>query len=212
MNAKRIRLVGAATALAAVGASAGCGQYVRQGQSPSQIAIINFEAASGAQPSAFGGTLDSDVLTLVSRTVGGQQVLVPTVFSDVGRVAMRLVLKDQGAPGVTATPSALNQITINRYRVVYRRTDGRNTQGVDVPFSFDSATTFTVPSESAASQSFEIVRHTAKEEAPLAALRSSAVIIATVAEVTFYGRDLAGNDVSVVANIGIQFGNFGDPQ
>jgi hypothetical protein len=51
----------------------------------------------------------------------------------------------------------------------------------------------------------------AKLEAPLRALVASAVSISTVAEVTFYGRDQAGNDVSVTGFIEITFGNFGDP-
>lgn len=212
MDAKRMRLIGATAVLAAVAASAGCGQYVRQGRSPSVIAIMNLEAASGAQAGAFSGTLDSDVITIVNRTVGGQQLAIPTVFNDVGRVTLRLVLKDQGTPGATAVPTPVNQVTINRYRVAYTRSDGRNTPGVDVPFAFDSATTFTLPADGAATQTFEIVRHTAKEEAPLLALASSSVIISTIAQVTFYGQDLAGNAISVSGNIGILFGNFGDPQ
>jgi hypothetical protein len=115
-------------------------------------------------------------------------------------------------PGVGATPSTLNEITITRYRVVYRRTDGRNTPGVDVPYAIDSAITFTVPGGNSATADFEIVRHTAKSEAPLRALVTSGVIIATIAEVTFYGHDQAGNEVMVVGSMGINFGNFGDPE
>jgi hypothetical protein len=207
-----MRFLGTAAALAAVAAGAGCAtDFTRQGRSPSQITIVNLEAASGAQPGLFGGTLDSDVITLVSRTVAGEQVQVPTIFDDIARVTMRLVLKDQGVPGVPATPSPLNEITITRYRVVFRRTDGRNTAGVDVPFPFESATTFTIPADSNATQSFELVRHVAKQEAPLAALANNATIISTIADITFFGRDMAGHDVSVSGSIGIHFGNFGDP-
>ena len=72
---------------------------------------------------------------------------------------------DPGVPGVVG-PTLLNAVTITRYRVEYRRTDGRSTQGVDVPYSFDSALTFTVPSDGASSAVFQLVRHAAKEEAP----------------------------------------------
>ncbi len=44
------------------------------------------------------------------------------------------------------------------------------------------------------------------------ALRSNGVIINTIAEVTFYGRDQTGREVSVVANIQVDFGNFADPK
>jgi hypothetical protein len=81
-----------------------------------------------------------------------------------------------------------------------------------VPYGFDSAMTLTVPSAGIASGVFEIVRHVAKAEAPLKALSTSNVIISTIAEVTFYGRDLAGNDVVAAGSIGISFGNFADPE
>jgi hypothetical protein len=127
-------------------------------------------------------------------------------------VTLSLTLKDPGVPGIVAAPSELNAITINRYRVTYRRADGRNTPGVEVPFPFDSAVTLTVPATGEATVDFTLVRHTSKFEAPLAALGASSVIISTIAEVTFYGRDQAGNEVTATGNIGIFFGNFADPQ
>jgi hypothetical protein len=192
--------------------SAGCGDVVRQGRGPVQLVIRSLEAAPGASPDDFGGNLQSDVLTLVEQSVNGQQVEVPTTFNDVGEVTMSLILKDPGQPGAPATPSTINQVTVTRYRVVYRRTDGRNTPGVDVPFPFDSAVTFTVPQDGTVSAGFQIVRNTAKREAPLAALVVNPDIIATIAEVSFFGRDQAGNDVSATGSIGIDFGNFGDPE
>ena len=36
--------------------------------------------------------------------------------------------------------------------------------------------------------------------------------ITTIAKVTFYGKDHAGNEVAAVGQIGITFGNFGDPE
>jgi hypothetical protein len=201
-----------AIVLAAVLGAAGCGEYVRdQGRAPAQIIIVSLTAASGAQPDRFGNILQSDVITNVTRSVNGQQVQTPTVFSDSGQVTMSLILKDPGQTGLTSEPTALNQVTITRYHVSYRRSDGRNTQGVDVPYAFDSAVTFTVPPSSEVSANFEIVRHVAKDEAPLRALGTSGVIITTIADVTFYGRDQAGNEVAATGSIGIDFGNFGDP-
>ena len=109
-------------------------------------------------------------------------------------------------------PSPLNAVTISRYRVSYRRTDGRNTPGVDVPFGFDSAVTFTVPADGTVTAGFDLVRNVAKREAPLAALTNGETLISAIADVTFYGRDMAGNDVSVTGSIGVTFGNFADPQ
>ena len=201
-----------AAAIAVVVASAGCGHMATDSRSPVQLGIASLSAASGATPDEFGATLASDVVTNVKKTVDGQQVDVPTIFGDPGTAAFALVLKDPGTnPSSPASPTPLNAITITRYRVVYRRTDGHNTPGVDVPFPFDSASTVTVGADGA-STGFQLVRTSAKQEAPLRALVFNPDIISTIADVTFYGRDQAGNDVSATGSIGVDFGNFGDPQ
>ena len=186
--------------IAAGAVAAGCSEFIRQDRSPVTLVIDRLEASSGAEEGdSFGGTLQSDVVTIVDNS--------PTIFSDNGRVTIRAIMKD-----VLATPSPVNAVTINRYRVTYRRSDGRNTPGVDVPFPFDSAVTFTVTPGTAASAAFELVRHAAKEEAPLRSLVvNSAVTIATIADVTFFGRDQAGNELSATGSIGVMFGDFGDP-
>ena len=195
---------------AAVGA--GCGSYVReQGNGPTQATVSVLEAAPGAEPTKFGGTLASDVLTNVRKNVNGQIQVVPTIFGDAGRVTMSLMLKDPGPPDTPTTPTAVNAVTFTRYRVTYTRTDGRNTPGVDVPYAFDSAVTVSATPGESVTAGFEIVRNTAKEEAPLRALVTLPTLIGTIAEVTFYGKDRAGHDVSASGSIGITFGNFGDP-
>jgi hypothetical protein len=83
---------------------------------------------------------------------------------------------------------------------------------VDVPYAFDGAATFTVAPEGSSIGGFTLVREVAKREAPLATLVSGSTLITTIAYVTFYGRDQAGNDVSVTGLIEVTFGNFGDPQ
>ena len=57
---------------------------------------------------------------------------------------------------------------------------------------------------------FELVRVIAKKESPLVNLVNSSAIVTIIAEVTFFGRDQVGNDVSVSGLIQIDFGNFGD--
>ena len=191
---------------------AGCGSYVRdQGRGPTQATVSMLEGASGAEPNKFGGTLASDVVTNVRKNLNGQIQLVPTIFGDPGRITMSLMLKDPGLPDSPSAPTAVNDVTFNRYRVTYSRTDGRNTPGVDVPYAFDSAITFTATAGTPVTAGFELVRNTAKEEAPLRALVTNPTRIGTIAEVTFYGKDRAGHDVTASGSIGITFGNFGDP-
>ncbi len=194
-----IRLAGA---VSLVFASVSCGDLVRQGTASSYLVVAELVAASGAEPDKLGATLFSDVLTVVDDE--------PSVFSDNGRVSFTLGLKDPGSASSPNQPSANNYITLERYRVQYIRADGRNTPGVDVPYPFDGAMTFTVTGEM--SETFELVRHTAKKEAPLAALSQSPVILLTIAEITFYGHDQTGRAVSTTAKISVEFGNFGDPK
>ena len=209
MNGTTLKFV---ALIVCAGFGSACGEVARQGQSPVQVVINSLEAASGNRPAQLAGTLRSDVVTMVTAAPCSATSPCATIFDDVGEVTMSLQLKDPGTPLTPSSPSTLNQVTFTRYRVVYRRSDGRNTPGVDVPQPIDSALTFTVPASGQATAGFEIVRHTAKQEAPLAALAFNPTIIATVAEVTFYGRDQAGHDVIASGTIGINFGNFGDSQ
>ena len=181
--------------------SASCGDLTRQGTASSYLIVNSLQGSSGAAPDEIGGTLFSDVLTVVDD--------VPTIFSDSGLVEFQLGLKDAGPPGNPNQPTTNNAITVNRYRVQFIRADGRNTPGVDVPYPFDGA--FTVTVLDGASASFTIVRHQAKREAPLSALRDGGHI-STIAEVTFFGHDQTGREVSATAQISVNFGNFGDPK
>ena len=185
--------------------AAGCG-VAEQGRSPVVVRIDTLEAANGGTTTGtFSGYLHSDVQNVINVN----NVQTPTRFNDVGRVTMSLVLRDPGSPGVANTPSELNAVTITHYRVVYRRTDGRNVQGVDVPFAFDSGMTITVAPTGQGQQTFDIVRVSAKFEAPLQALVSNGQALDTIADVTFFGKDMHNNDVAVTGSIGITFANFG---
>ena len=197
---------------ALIGAS--CGEVARTGKSPAYLIVVSIEGASGAEPDELGSVVASDVQTLVEATINGQQVRVPTIYADAGEVTFRLGLKNPGLPTGSLGPSELNSITVNRYRVVYRRSDGRSTQGVDVPYAFDGAFTVTVSGDGESSAGFELVRSQAKMESPLRNLigLGGSMVISTIAEVTFYGRDQAGNEVTATANIGVNFSDWGDPQ
>jgi len=197
--------------IALAAGSVSCGNVSRQGRSPALLVVENVKGARGATPGSFGDFLLSDVQTLVDQVVNGQTVRVPTIFNDVGQATFRVVLKDQGTGGLGVAPGPLNAVTLNRYRIVYRRADGRNTPGVDVPFPVDGGVTGTV-SGSATSVAFEMVRHQAKLEQPLRALANAGgrLFITTIAEVTFYGSDQAGNEIQATGSINVSFSDYGD--
>jgi hypothetical protein len=178
--------------------AAACGDVSRQGTGSSYLVLNQLEAASGAQPTRFQNTLNSDVVTIVDD--------VPTIFNDLGRARFSLGMKDAGI----TSPSPANFITLNRYHVKYVRADGRNTPGVDVPYAFDGGVTATI-TDTEVTVIFELVRHIAKTEAPLGALARNPSVISTIAEVTFYGTDQTGHEVSLKATMLVDFGNFGDP-
>ena len=183
-----------------------CGDVVREGRSPVFLVIDSLQAAPGNKPTVLGNPLISDVITNITTPAPCSTATpCPTVFNDLGSVGFRLAPKD-----VSVAPTTNNQVTITRYHVGYRRGDGRNTPGVDVPYGFDGAITGTIPPTGTATFGFELVRSVAKSEPPLLQLASNFVLINAIADVTFYGRDQVGNDIMVSGSISVEFGNFGD--
>jgi hypothetical protein len=187
--------------VAATTASCG-GDLLRTGRAPVYLTITRLTASAGGADE-FVDNLLSDVATAAGA-----------IFNDLGRAALRLELKDQSAPltGVASPTTPIQSVTITRYRVTFRRADGRNTPGVDVPFGFDGAVTVTLNVASTAEVTFDLVRHANKAEPPLRQLRGlgGQLVIATVAEIQFFGRDQNGNEVTVVGMMDVTFGDFPD--
>lgn len=204
----------AAIGVVALALSSGvsCGTQNTTGRSPSYLIIDALTAASGAKPDTFSNVLESDVITNVKVTVGGQETLNPTVFEDAGRAALKMALKDVGGPATPTTPTSTNSITVTRYHVDFKRSDGRTTPGVDVPYSFDGAATGTFDANGG-TLAFVLVRAQSKLDPPLKSLRGNggAIIISTLAEITFYGQDQNGNLVSVMGMMSVNFADWGDP-
>ncbi len=188
---------------AAAAASVSCGSVIRDGKSPVYLVIDTLVATRGGAADPAAGTLLSDVVTN-----GG-------TFNDMGSVTLRMSPRNIGSGISPPAPTLNNEVTMNRYRVTYRRADGRNTPGADVPYAFDGAATGTVPSGGTLTLTFEMVRHIAKEESPLVQLRfgngNTPPVISTISEITFYGRDQVGNEVNVTGSMLINFGDFADP-
>jgi hypothetical protein len=180
--------VGLALVIAGTILVSSCSDAVRQGTGSSYLVMTTL--TGGTDNTA---TVESDVLS----DEGG-------ILQDSGQATLTLQMKDPNGLG----PSPVNSITITQYRVEYVRSDGRNVQGVDVPFAFSSGVTATV--DTAATVSFTLVRAQAKHEAPLRALagHGGAQHINTVARVTFYGRDQTGREVSVTGNIEVSFADW----
>ena len=170
-------------------ATASCGDVVRSGRSPVMLEVTSLVAGGN-------NTLNSDVITSAG-----------VILDDLGTATLTVIPKNIDA--ITAPTSTNNDVTITRYRVEYRRADGRNTPGIDVPFPFDGAATITIPAGGSGILVFELVRHVAKAEAPLVQLVTDINVISTIAEVTFFGRDQVGNELSASGSMLINFLNVG---
>lgn len=199
------RLIG--LALCATSAASCGGELLRTGRSPAYLVVNSTTGDQVGGAAQTGAFLLSDVEVLVDTQVDGKTVKVPTYFNDNATVNVSAELKN---PTVAAT--AMNNITLTRYHVEFRRTDGRNTPGADVPYAFDGGLSTTVQVGSNANVAFELVRHQAKLEPPLRNLRSQGgqVFISAIAEITLYGRDQNGNEVTAKASMDVHFGDFAD--
>jgi hypothetical protein len=118
-------------------------------------------------------------------------------------------------PNVT-TLQVARAIDIDRYTVRYFRSDGRNTQGVDVPYSISGDLRTTLDIGDNSTISIQVVRAQAKLDAPLTNLRAvvpgalggSALILSCFAELTFYGRTTSGKVVQASGTVQIDFADF----
>ena len=112
----------------------------------------------------------------------------------------------------TVDPTFLNDVVLIRYRVTYKRSDDRNTPGVDVPYPFDEGMNIKVAANSQSSAGITIVRAAAKLEKPVIDLRYGyhEGVISTIAELEFWGNDLAGRGVYTKGYLEALFANWAD--
>jgi len=115
-------------------------------------------------------------------------------------------------PAVTNT-GFRHDFTVERYEVRYYRSDGRNTEGVDVPYRISGNLAQEVREESDAVLNLEVVRRQAKLEPPLANLKNlgGPIIVTMFADVTLHARtttDQTTNEIN--ARLQIDFADFVD--
>lgn len=166
------------------------------------VQILSMDAAAGE----IGGGVGATVSVLLSDVCFANDDFPPcTVINDNGVVTMSAFAKDS-----TAAFSSVNNVVFERYRVTYIRADGRNVPGVDVPYPFDGSINFTLPANgSEVERGFVVVRHQAKRESPLREIAfNSSGILSVIAQIDFYGHDVAGRAVLVTGYLNITFADF----
>jgi hypothetical protein len=92
------------------------------------------------------------------------------------------------------------------------RSDGKNTEGVDVPYSFEGYLSTLVEINKTSEISFVIVRAVSKAEPPLSNLAEGRGegVLEIQAKVDFYGHDLTNKNVKATGYLTIFFANYCD--
>jgi hypothetical protein len=141
----------------------------------------------------------------------------PTVFNDDVSVSVNVFRKNNNP---TLGTSPVEHVYLERYEVRFFRSDGHNTEGVDVPhritgplgnLRFHTAGPGG-SGEVEQSVNITIVRHEAKLEPPLMNLRfgGNEDIITTIAEITIHGRTVQGGVLEARGNVQVSFADFAD--
>jgi hypothetical protein len=142
-----------------------------------------------------------------------------TVFSDV--ITNGSIINDNCVAELEAVPldplidvsliTPYMNVLVDQIDVEFRRTDGRNVEGVDVPYRFTQPMSMLVPVFESSKIPFVLIRHMAKEQAPLLALRDNIEVLQLVAVVTIHGKDLGGHRLAPVTGyVSVWCANFAD--
>jgi hypothetical protein len=202
---------------------------MRLSRLPRAGALLSAVAASALL--SFGCTADfatqseADVILRITAVLGqpgspDQDNGIP-LFSDVccgiindnAQLTFDLIPKNQFAL------QNFNDVQLERYEVRFRRSDGHDVEGVDVPFSITAGMGGIVPVNGTLVTTVVVVRHQAKLEPPLRNLHGVLVsngtftfggagILTTIAEITVHGRTTSGKVVTARTFLEVVFADF----
>lgn len=133
-----------------------------------------------------------------------------TIIADIATATMTAELVN---PLSATGPSPYNAVTVERYVVSFMRADGKSTEGVDVPYSFEGYLSVVVDVGNAVGIPFVIVREVAKAEPPLIGLAEGrdVGVLEVQAKVEFFGKDLTNREVKATGYLTIFFANYDEP-
>ena len=184
-----MRAKGFVLVLSALAASGCVPEWARQGDSPEVLLMTGINN---------GSPITSDV-----------RISTGTVCPDFAT----LRLENHRRNPLNTDASFRADIVVERYDVRYFRSDGRSTEGVDVPFRITGNVAQEIQAGNAASLNVEIVRRQAKLEPPLRNLvdLGGAQVVTMFAEVTVYARSTINQTTnSVSARVQVDFADFVD--
>jgi hypothetical protein len=166
---------------------------------------------------------NSPVNLYVVSVNSGQPLQASVKFPVTSNIVNVAVANRTKNPNLSITSRVAMAVIIERYEVRYFRSDGKNTEGVDVPYRISGNITrgFDVEASSTVDVPVEVVRAQAKVEPPLTNLRGGttfenngavtngqALVITCFAEITIHGRTLAGEAVAGTGRLQIDFSDW----
>jgi hypothetical protein len=173
-------------------------------------------AASGCTPDYVTGN-NAQVNLIIAAINGGAQLdsdvrngeFSTFICEDEVEVAVAVRNKNPNAPA----PNVPGAVILKSYEVRYFRTDGRGTEGIDVPYRITGNLTLAVDVATSGTTAFplEVVRRQAKVEPPLSTIFQTTVLT-VMAEITLYGETVSGQAVSASGRLQIDFADFGDTE
>ena len=154
----------------------------------------------------------ASVLLLIENVGDGTPVLSDVRGTNGVIVNCQIKLTLSARPKNPNGPVGVSEdVQINRYRVAYRRSDGRGAQGVDVPYTIsgETSTLVTAGGSTSTDLNVDLVRHQAKLEPPLSNIVGLQVVT-MFADITIFGQTVSGKAVSAIGSAQITFADFAD--
>jgi hypothetical protein len=166
------------------------------------LRVAKVQAVQGWEPQAPpADMLMSDVMTCQA------------FWNDNAVLSFDLIAKNPNYKDINTR--TVNDVIVQRYEVRYVRSDGRNVEGVDVPYKITGglSTLVYLKSNTLTQAAIVVVRHTAKEEAPIITLlrNGNEELINVTAAITVWGQTTSGDTVTATGYLPITFGDFGEP-
>jgi hypothetical protein len=180
------------------------------------LVVLGALAASGCVPD-WAKQGDSPEILLMTGINDGSPVTSDVRIST-GTVCPDFVplrLENHQRNPLNTDTSFRADITVERYDVRYFRSDGRSTEGVDVPYRITGNVAQEITAGNSATLNLEIVRRQAKLEPPLRNLAElgGSQVVTMFAEVTVHARSTVLQSTNAVsARVQIDFADFADTQ
>lgn len=178
------------------------------------LAVLGGLALTGCVPGYFEEGNSTRVLLLTA--INGGSPLSSDLTISSGAVCPDLVLvrveNHAKNPNVPAA-GFRDDVVVERYEVSYFRSDGRGTQGVDVPYTISGNISFEILGGEATTVPIEVVRRQAKIEAPIWNLLGGGGgrIVTMFAEVVLHGRTTTGVVTNTATGrLQIDFADYAD--